>query len=163
MLTKWEILICQIEGYLVETKKGEIMIIKHTTLTASLVLALALQAATVQPLAASDSRFEKVTNESDLLDVLVGKTLTSRDYIFTLNADYSLEGSYEGRPIRGKWMFILNDAICFDFQTSVHCGTPMVNSGDVTSVRFERSAKVRNRLYFSNPYPNLLDQYSVSQ
>ncbi len=146
-----------------ETKKGEIMIIKHTTLTASLVLALALQAATVQPLAASDSRFEKVTNESDLLDVLVGKTLSSRDYTFTLNADYSFEGYYQDRPIRGRWMYVSNDAICFDFATSVHCGAPMANSGDVTSVRFERSSKVRNRLYFSNPYPNLLAEYSVSQ
>ena len=139
------------------------MNIKHTTLTASLALSLALQAASVQPLAASNLRFEKVINEAVLVSALVGKTLNSRDYTFTLNADYSFEGSYQDRPIRGRWMYVSNDAICFDFSSSVHCGTPMINSGDVTSVRFERSAKVRNRLYFSNPYPNLLAEYSISQ
>ena len=139
------------------------MIIKRTTLTTSLVLALAFQSATIQPVAASDARFQKVTSEAELLDTLVGRTLTSRDYTFRLNADFTFEGSNQGKQISGRWMYVSNDAICFDFATSVHCVTPSVSSEDITSVRLERSTKVRNRFYFSNPYPNLMAQYSVSQ
>ena len=138
------------------------MIIKRTTLVSTLLLTLAVQFVSVQSVRASESRFQRIANNEGLLENIVGKTLTSRNYSITINADYTMEGTYQGNRMRGRWMFVSNEAICFDMVTSMHCVAPSIGVGDIATVRFERPSKVSNRFYFNNPYPNLLGEYSVT-
>ncbi|MCF6271642.1 MAG: hypothetical protein L3J37_00415 [Rhodobacteraceae bacterium] len=138
------------------------MNIKRTTLASSLLLALALQAVSIQPVAAGDSRFQEVTSYENFLDTFIGKTITSRYYSLTLNADYTLDGYFRGQRMRGKWLFVSNEELCFDMATSIHCVTPRVKAGDATAVRFNRPVASRNPLYLRNPYPNLWGVYVVT-
>jgi len=138
------------------------MSFKSKKLAALLAFSLAIQAATFQPLAASPASYRTLSSEAEIVSALAGKTLTSRQYTLILNADFSFEGSYQGRPMFGNWMYLSTGAICLDMYTSVHCMTPGIKEGDVTSVRFERNRNTRNRMYFPNPYPNLWVQYTVS-
>jgi len=139
------------------------MTIKRTKLAVSLVLALTAQAVTTQPLAASAVSYQNLSSVTEVIAALAGKTLNSDQYTLRLNADYSFEGSYQGRPMNGRWMFVSGSGVCLDMLSTVHCGALKVNTVDATKVRFERSAKFRNRLYWPNPYPNLLAQYDIAQ
>jgi len=139
------------------------MNIKRTKLAVSLALALTTQAVTTQPLAASAASYQNFSSVAEVIAALAGKTLISDQYSLRLNADYSFEGSYQDRPMNGRWMFVSGGAVCLDMLSSVHCGALKVNTVDASKVRFERSAKVRNRLYWPNPYPNLLAQYDIAQ
>ena len=139
------------------------MTIKRTKLAFSLAFALTAQAVTTQPLAASAASYQNLSSEAEVVAALAGKTLISDQYTLRLNADYSFEGSYQGRPMHGRWTFVSGGAVCLDMSTTVHCGALKVSDVDANKVRFERSAKVRNRLYLRNPYPNLLAQYDIVQ
>ncbi|MCF6306164.1 MAG: hypothetical protein L3J33_12440 [Rhodobacteraceae bacterium] len=139
------------------------MFIKNRKWAAFLALVLTIQAVAFQPLAASPTGYQTFSDEAAIIDALAGKALTSRQYTLTLNADLTFEGLYQGQPMRGRWMFIANSVICLDMYTSVHCRVPMIKSGNVTSIRFEKDSDYRQRMYFPNPYPNLWAQYTVSQ
>lgn len=140
------------------------MTIKRTTLVSSLMLALALQAVSIQSAAALSSRFQNISSDERLLEAIVGKTLTSRDYTLSLNADYSYEGSYQGNRLLGKWFLYANEAICLDRGDVVHCFAPSVDVVDGMSVHLERPTIMRNSLYFSgHPFPNVWGRYSISQ
>lgn len=138
------------------------MTYKSKKLAALLAFSLAMQAATFQPLAASAVGYRTLSSEAEVITALAGKTLTSSHYTLKLNADFSFEGSYQGRPMFGKWMFVSTGAICLDMYTSIYCRTPKIMVGDITNVRFERDRNTRNRVYFPNPYPNLWAQYTMS-
>lgn len=139
------------------------MTIKNPTLVSSLLLALSLQTVSIQSATAANTRFSKIASHESLLENMVGRTLTSRNYSLTINADYTLDGSYRGEKMMGKWLFVSNEAICFDMATSVHCVAPSVDVNDSSSIRFDRPETVRNTLYWRNPYPNLWGEYTVSQ
>jgi len=143
-------------------KRGKIMTTKRKKMAISLALALNLQAFTFQPLGAATVGHQAQLSEAEIFVALAGKTLTSGHYTLTLNTDNSFDGFYQGRPIWGNWILSAG-AICLDMYTSIHCRTPNVEVGNVTTVRFERSANSRQRLYLQNPHPNLWAQYTVSE
>ncbi len=61
--------------------------------------------------AAAVPGYRQITNAEEFVELVAGKTLTRRNISFTVYADGTIQGNYNGREMVGTWEWV-GDAFC---------------------------------------------------
>lgn len=129
----------QIGSYLLESvvKKNIPLLLKAVTCV------IALQFASLEPVAAASSNFRTISSASEFERYIVGKRLHRQNSSFFVNADGTITGVYGGSELRGRWEWDQElNAFCLLLSHPArryNCKTVEIDETDNLTMRFRRS------------------------